>query len=109
MTKRVRGLLPLIALAVLTQPLPGRAQQAQGAQGTASVDARARQSTSIRISYEELKKLRAANEVVVVDVRSPQSYAAGHIPGALSVPLENLQSHVPRLRALDKPIVTYCA
>ncbi|RPJ84271.1 MAG: MBL fold metallo-hydrolase, partial [Acidobacteria bacterium] len=46
---------------------------------------------------------------LVVDARPVTAFAAGHIPGALSVPLEDLQDHLARLKALKKPIVTYCA
>jgi rhodanese-related sulfurtransferase/biotin operon repressor len=45
--------------------------------------------------------------VTVIDVRPPDEYAAGHLPGALSVPLPDLQK---RLRDLPKgkEIVAYC-
>jgi len=46
-------------------------------------------------------------EVTVLDVRPSEEYAAGHIPGALSVPLADLEL---RLAALprDKEVVAYC-
>jgi 3-mercaptopyruvate sulfurtransferase SseA len=62
-----------------------------------------------RISMEEFRALHQQGAVVVVDVRDAESYAEGHIPGALSVPLDLLQKYVPKLKALKKPIVTYCA
>ncbi len=45
--------------------------------------------------------------VTVIDVRPPEEYAAAHIPGAISIPLEDLQQ---RLDELDpgKEIVAYC-
>jgi rhodanese-related sulfurtransferase len=64
---------------------------------------------ALRISIAELKKLQAAGQVVVVDVRARESYVESHIPGALSAPLEDLPAHVARLQGLKKPIVTYCA
>ena len=39
-----------------------------------------------RIPMAEFKKLLAENKVLVIDVRDAQSYAAGHIPGARSIP-----------------------
>lgn len=46
-------------------------------------------------------------EVMVLDVRPPEEYRAGHIPGALSLPLKHLKA---RLSALPKnqEIVAYC-
>lgn len=64
-----------------------------------------------RISQEEFKKLRASGPVLVVDVRDADSYKAGHIPGAISIPLDEVASpeHVKELKGAAKPIVTYCA
>jgi len=66
-------------------------------------------SGSHRIAMAEFKALHQQDAVAVVDVRDAESYAEGHIPGALSVPLDDLQQHLPKLKALKKPIVTYCA
>jgi rhodanese-related sulfurtransferase len=46
-------------------------------------------------------------EAFVIDVRPPEEYRAGHIPGALSVPLRELESRLADLPA-DKEIVAYC-
>jgi predicted sulfurtransferase len=62
-----------------------------------------------RIPLIEFKKLVDADAVLVIDVRDAESYASGHIPGALLVPLEDLEKQVPRLKASKKPIVAYCA
>ena len=75
----------------------------------ASAQAAAVENSLPRITLAEFKKLLATDAVVVVDVRAAESYAEGHIPGALSVPLDDLKGHVARLKALNKPIVTYCA
>lgn len=64
---------------------------------------------ALRISVEEFTKLVSAGTVAIVDVRDAESYAAGHIPGAMSVPLELVEGAVERLRALNKPVVTYCS
>ncbi len=44
----------------------------------------------------------------VVDVREPDEYAAGHISGALHIPLGRLQAEVARVPR-DRPVLTYCA
>lgn len=64
-----------------------------------------------RIPMAEFRKLQAGAKVLVIDVRDPQSFAAGHIPGARSIPLGVLlePAHVAELRAATKEIVLYCA
>lgn len=53
-----------------------------------------------------LKRVRDG-EVIVLDVRPPEEYRAGHIPGAVSVPLKEIEV---RLKALPKKrmVVAYC-
>ncbi len=48
-----------------------------------------------------------AGEVVVLDVRPPEEYAAGHIPGALSIPVEELADRIDELPQ-DTEVVAYC-
>ncbi len=62
-----------------------------------------------RISQADFKKALAAGAVLVLDVRDAASYANGHIPGARSIPLDELRRHVKQLKAEPRPIVTYCA
>jgi len=46
-------------------------------------------------------------EVTVLDVRPPEEYRAGHIPGAVSVPLPELERRLAELPR-DREIVAYC-
>jgi len=46
-------------------------------------------------------------EAVVIDVRPPEEYLAGHIAGALSVPLADLERRLAELPR-GKRIVAYC-
>ena len=66
-------------------------------------------SAKLRIGWDEFKKAHASGTVTVVDVRSQAEYEAGHIPGALSIPLESVAKRAAALRKLKKPIVLYCA
>jgi len=45
--------------------------------------------------------------VVVIDVRPPEEYGAGHIPGAVSLPLPELERRLGELPR-DSEIVAYC-
>jgi rhodanese-related sulfurtransferase len=60
-----------------------------------------------RVQPDEVKSwLDAESDVVIVDVRRPEAYAARHIPGALSLSsraIEDGTHHLPR----DKEIVLY--
>ena len=55
----------------------------------------------------ELLRRAHRRDVVVIDVRPPEEYAAGHIAGALSVPLAELERRLAKL-PMDKRIVAYC-
>jgi len=59
------------------------------------------------VDNEELVRRVRAGEVTVIDVRPREEYVAGHIPGAISVPVADLPK---RLRDLRKrpDIVAYC-
>lgn len=59
------------------------------------------------VSRSELLRRLEAGEVVVLDVRPPAEFAAGHIPGARSVPLPELRRRIASLPR-DAPVVAYC-
>lgn len=59
------------------------------------------------ITRDELVRRARAGEVVVLDLRPREEYVAGHIPGALSVPLEELEEHLALLPP-GAEIVAYC-
>ncbi|MGD9734111.1 MAG: ArsR/SmtB family transcription factor [Solirubrobacterales bacterium] len=60
-----------------------------------------------RIDREELRARLARGDVVLVDVRPAEEYAAGHIEGARSVPIEELERRLGELPA-DREVVAYC-
>lgn len=62
-----------------------------------------------RISIDEVKALMAKKQVVLIDVRDPQSFAMGHMPGAINVPFDHLPSHVDAWKKEKRLLVTYCA
>ena len=60
---------------------------------------------------QETAKQMMANEDghVIVDVRSKDEYAAGHIPGAICIPNESITNTQPaELPDLDQVILVYC-
>ena len=59
------------------------------------------------IGREELLERMRAGEVVVLDVRPPAEYAAGHLPDAVNIPPDELEPGLPTCLA-DQPVVAYC-
>ena len=62
-----------------------------------------------RISIDEVKALMAKKQVVLIDVRDPQSFAEGHMPGAINVPFDHIPNHVDAWKKEKRLLVTYCA
>jgi rhodanese-related sulfurtransferase/predicted transcriptional regulator len=59
------------------------------------------------IDRHELVARMARGDVVLVDVRPPEEYAAGHIEGARSVPLDELERRLAELPP-EREVVAYC-
>lgn len=59
------------------------------------------------VDREALLARVRAGEVTVLDVRPEEEYLAGHIPGALSVPLEDLEARLADLPP-GREVVAYC-
>jgi rhodanese-related sulfurtransferase/predicted transcriptional regulator len=59
------------------------------------------------VSVTELAGRMRDGLVTVLDVRPPEEYAAGHLPGAINVPLSQVEEHAARLPR-DREVVAYC-
>lgn len=59
------------------------------------------------VSRQDLLARLAADGVTLLDVRPEDEFAAGHLPGALSVPLDRLEAVMAGLPR-DREIVAYC-
>jgi rhodanese-related sulfurtransferase len=59
------------------------------------------------VSRYELSLRVQAGDVTVLDVRPAEEYQAGHIPGAVSITIEELERRLAELPP-DKQIVAYC-
>jgi len=51
----------------------------------------------------------SSNEPLIVDVRSGQEFASGAYPGAINIPLDELQKHINLLGNHSREITLYCA
>jgi len=59
------------------------------------------------VTREELARRLQDGDLVVLDVRPATEYAAGHLPGAVSIPVGELRRRLAELPA-DREIVAYC-
>jgi rhodanese-related sulfurtransferase len=59
------------------------------------------------VGREELLERAQAGTVLVLDVRPPDEYRAGHIAGAISVPVDQLERRLKEVPS-DRVIVAYC-
>ncbi|ABH00867.1 possible transcriptional regulator, ArsR family (plasmid) [Rhodococcus jostii RHA1] len=60
-----------------------------------------------QVSKDQLLERARSGTVTVLDVRPREEYRAGHIPGAVSIPLDELADHLADLPE-DQEIVAYC-
>jgi rhodanese-related sulfurtransferase/DNA-binding transcriptional ArsR family regulator len=63
------------------------------------------------IPREELLERVRDGLVTVLDVRPPEEYAAGHVPGAVNIPLQELEARLEELgnqQGKNREIVAYC-
>lgn len=58
-----------------------------------------------KVEYGELVKKGA----IILDVRTKGEFAAGHIKGALNIPLDQLSDKITAIKGHNKPIITCCA
>lgn len=59
---------------------------------------------------ELMQRIKANQAGLILDVRSPQEYAEGHIPGAINIPHNQLNSRLAEIGSYKgKEVVLYCA
>ena len=61
-----------------------------------------------RVTIDEMEALVKEGKAVVIDVRSQDSYDAGHIPGAKLIPANDIVNRMKELPK-DRLIITYCS
>ncbi len=60
------------------------------------------------VSAQEATLLINREDAIVVDVRDSGEYGAGHILGAKSVPMKDLESSPDIAKRKDRPLIVYC-
>lgn len=59
------------------------------------------------VSATEARRLVEAG-ARLVDVRTPEEFAAGHLPGAINLPVQELERRRVELEPQERPVVVYC-
>ena len=49
-----------------------------------------------------------ASGAKVVDVRTPQEFASGHVPGAINIPFDEIGRRASEIGPASTPVVLYC-
>jgi rhodanese-related sulfurtransferase len=97
--------LLLAALPAVTLPALVLAGGASGA--TTSSQESALASPPGIVDGKTARALVAAG-AVVVDVRTPQEFAAGHVPGAKNIPYDQIRARAAEVGGPQTPVVLYC-
>ncbi len=71
--------------------------------GVSQMMARARAAKSVTTATA------SSNEPMIIDVRSPQEFRSGAYPGAINIPLDDLQQRIGELGSKSRDIMLYCA
>jgi rhodanese-related sulfurtransferase len=61
----------------------------------------------VKVSREEAHRL-VAEGGVLVDVRAQHEFAADHLPGAINLPVDEVDGRKDELRQIGQPLVLYC-
>ena len=69
-----------------------------------------RQSSYRQVASDEAKEMmESSSGYVILDVRTQEEFAAGHIPGAICLPNEEIGKESPaKLKNKDQEIFVYC-
>ncbi len=96
LTNYVRAVVPSNFVLNLSDPEPKKL-------GETSSDAKE------VVSKDEPKK-EASNGPLIIDVRTQEEFAYGAYPGAINIPLDELEHQAPKLNnSKERPIILYCA
>lgn len=105
----IRGGLKIEDLATTElayQPAFGSARDSINMLGMISDNLKKKEISFIDIT-EMHKKLEKDDEMIILDVRTSREYDAGHIEGAMHIPVDNIREQIKKLDQ-DKETIIYC-
>ncbi len=61
------------------------------------------------MSQQQLLSLDKGAKILILDVRTPEEFAQGHVPGAMNISHSSLSEHLAHLSSnKETPVVVYC-
>lgn len=90
----------------------GGAPEARSGDATAPAASAGSEATapSANLDVTALRSAMESTALPVLDVRSPEEFADGHVPGAINIPLQELQTRMGELETLkDREFAVICA
>ncbi|HYH84714.1 MAG TPA: rhodanese-like domain-containing protein [Pyrinomonadaceae bacterium] len=102
------AVLAVLLSACKADDLGHKATSAQSNAASQPAQAKANADGVRRITVAELQQMLERGEAIVVDVRTKEQYALGHIKGAILMPTGEVSTRLGELPK-DKQIVFYCA
>ena len=60
------------------------------------------------VPLAEALQRRERGEAVLIDVRSPEAYAGGHVPGALNITSSEIEGRAAEIRGMGRLPILYC-
>lgn len=63
--------------------------------------------SGVDVSVDEALRLWQNKEAILIDIRTPAEYRAGHIPGVVNIPLDELERRIGEIPR-DKKVVLIC-
>ncbi len=52
---------------------------------------------------------KMSDGAIIVDVRSPEEYASGHVKESKNIPLDKISGKIEAIKKWNKPVITCCA
>jgi hypothetical protein len=102
------GVLLILSAVILSAVLAQSKRNAQlNANDQSILESRGSDPQIDRVSLAEAKTAFDNQQALFLDVRSAESYAAGHIPGAINIPLAQILDRYGKIDA-SRWIILYC-
>ena len=61
------------------------------------------------LSQDDAQAKIDAQQITVIDVRTPEEFAGGHVPSAINIPYDQIGKRLAEIPvAKDQPILLYC-
>jgi rhodanese-related sulfurtransferase len=98
-----------LLVVVTASPLMAQAQQAAPPAAAAAAAQAAKATQVALVSQDALLAMQARKDasLLLLDVRTPDEYAAGHVPGAVNIPYDKVATHLAEIPK-DDEVVLYC-